>query len=250
MTSGSPGPTGATGPQGPVGPTGPQGQPGATGATGPTGPQGATGAQGPKGDTGDVGPTGATGPQGETGPTGPQGETGPQGPTGLTGPQGPTGLTGPTGPQGTAGENGWTFVALSADVADTTATAVDTLLSFTPLANSIYLVEAVLPFTTAASSTGLRWFFLPPTTGTSWSTASCYTPTTATAGARREGIMGNPPLASSNAGVAQTWTASGQGYFATGGTVVGPLVVRFATSAAGSAATIRAGAILRYRKVA
>lgn len=226
--------TGPAGPQGETGPSGPQGEAGPAGATGP------------QGATGPAGPTGATGPIGPTGETGPQGPTGPQGLTGPTGPKGDTGATGATGP---AGDPGWTYVTLASDVTDTTGTLQASGLSFVPVANAVYLVEAYLPWTTAAATTGFQWCFSPPS-GVTWSTQSVYSPTTATAGTRREGIMGTVVAGTANAGIAQTWLASGAGMFATGASPSGTAQVAFNTEVAGSAATIRAGAVYRWKRVA
>lgn len=179
---GPPGPAGPEGPKGDTGDTGPAGPEGPQGLTGPTGPTGADGVQGPKGDQGDPGPIGETGPAGAQGSAGPQGPAGAdgndgaQGPAGQTGPQGPEGPAGPagadsvvpgpqgqTGPQGETGPQGiqgiqgpegpegpagtgadpWTKVALASDFANSTVTFnTITGFTFTPPANSNWVLEA------------------------------------------------------------------------------------------------------------
>lgn len=159
------GPAGPQGPQGDPGPQGPQGNDGADGAVGPAGPQGDAGPQGPKGDTGDTGPAGSTGLQGPTGPQGPPGAdsqvpgpTGPQGPPGDTGPQGLQGIQGPEGPEGPQGPPGdsadpWTKIGLANDFANSTV-SFNTITgwTFTPPANTNWILEADVLIQTAGTT--------------------------------------------------------------------------------------------------
>lgn len=117
------GPTGPTGPQGATGPQGP------VGAIGPQGLQGPVGAQGIQGPAGPAGASGPQGPQGVAGPIGPQGPTGPAGPSGPAGPQGVAGLQGNPGTTGPTGPPGPTFLQLTGNQQNYTASGTFTVPS-------------------------------------------------------------------------------------------------------------------------
>lgn len=176
------GSVGPPGPQGPIGPAGPQGLQGMQGPIGLTGP---AGSQGPQGIKGDPGATGAQGMQGNTGPAGSIGMTGPAGADGAPGAQGLQGIQGIPGTAGTAGSQGiqgiqgiqWiqgvpgispttlTSTTLQSDAVIATYTPI-TGLSFTPAANTNYLMDCLIRYTSTAATTGINFAWDVPTAAT------------------------------------------------------------------------------------
>lgn len=247
ILAGVTGATGATGPTGGSGATGPVGPTGATGPTGPTGPAGATGATGPAGGGGG----GATGPTGPTGPAGATGPTGPTGPAGATGPTGPTGATGATGPAGGTGPSdatAWTTITKSTDesVASSNVLQDDDELSFATVAGAVYEFEAVLVYGSPAgggtpdfktafgedsTSRGVWWSLF-------WSTGDL-------ANATQQLV--NLTLSAGGGTATGDRSYFAKGHFVGGG---GTFKLQWAQNSANANATIlRAGSVLRYRRV-
>lgn len=269
---GQTGPTGPAGPQGPqgnTGLTGPQGNDGNDGATGPAGPQGETGAQGPTGLQGPQGNAGATGPEGPAGPQGPPGAdsqvpgpTGPQGPQGDAGPQGQTGPQGPQGdigPEGPAGADGsdadpWAKVGLASDFANSTVTFnTITGWTFTPPANTNWILEADVLVQTAGTTSVPR-LGLNVVAGQSYGSAEIEFATSATAKGSASGwwtaALANVQVPAGTAPVANQpyWMrlrASGRS-----GASPTAINVQLAAETAGTAATAKRGSEMRWRTAA
>lgn len=151
------------------------------------------------------------------------------------------------------GSDPWTNVILGSDFNTTSATAVSvTGLSFTPAANTRYLVEMVLLLRTATATVGARpgWNF---PTGLSDSMAWAESSNSATASALRFWGTGTANVNAASTGLANTtesWPGLGTVYLITGGSPSGAVQVTLASETAGTQVTVRAGSFLRYRIIA
>jgi len=82
---------------------------------------------------------------------------------GKTGIAGPQGATGPTGPTGAAGSDGWSYVKLANDHANSAVTLADvTGMNFSAALNTNYEVEVFGNFTSAATTTGMALALTTP----------------------------------------------------------------------------------------
>ncbi|MFH1683972.1 MAG: hypothetical protein ABIA67_03730 [Candidatus Margulisiibacteriota bacterium] len=138
-------------------------------------------------------------------------------------------------------------VSLASDVS-TTSTSFSNVtgLSFSALANKDYIFEALLIYTTAATTTGIRLGVNGPAAPTAivgdWKAYRSLT------SARVREFQNY------NSGTAATASLAGNNYAGmTGilrnGSTAGTFILRFASEIAGSTVTIKAGSVLRYKKV-
>lgn len=210
---------------------------------GDTGAQGLTGATGAQGVAGPTGPAGAQGPIGLTGPAGPTGSTGPAGATGAAGP------TGATGPQGVAGDPGWTFAKITADVSNSTVTLADvTGLSFTAAANTDYDFEFLVPFTSSALTTGLALALNGPGTPTLLAVRIEVPIGAGTEVDRHTNAYNTEALGTAVDVVNVARLARILGVLRNGATA-GSVIARFRSEVAGSAVTVKAGAVVRWKAI-
>lgn len=204
------------------------------------------GAQGP------TGPAGADGAQGPQGPQGPAGNDGATGATGPTGPQGPVGNTGATGPQGIPGPDIWKYVKLASDFnISTTAAGNVTAFSFTPLANTYYVIEGMFLLSTSVTTTGPRPGWTWPsglTVGAGW----ILTPSSATASVQAwvdrvtgEAVCNNTGLPVIN----RTYASPFQATLVVGGAPSGDFQIRLRSEIAASEVTMKAGSWFRHREI-
>ena len=147
------------------------------------------------------------------------------------------------------GSDPWTVVALAADFATSSGTAVDvTGLAFTPAANLRYRFEAVLMTRTATTTVGprpgLAW-----ATGLSDGVAVIKQTSSATAELTTNGNI-SAALLCAVGGVPTTtgsWPASISGIAVAGASPSGTVRVQLASETAGTNVTAKAGSFLRYR---
>lgn len=148
--------------------------------------------------------------------------------------------------------NAWTYVTLGSDFDTDSATAVDvTGLSFTPLANKTYEIEAILFCRTTLAANGPRPGFSIPTgmTDNMW-TLRIPTSTTAETMRNEGGTVANV-AASSGLPVADTsYLARGSAHFRTGATPSGDFKVILLSESAGTSVSVETGSLIRYRVIA
>ena len=146
------------------------------------------------------------------------------------------------------GGNDWVYVKL-VSAATTTGTAnSNTLLAFTPIANTMYEFEAKLFLQSAATTTGVRPGIAWPS-GLTQNSAWVLSPTSQTAFASR--FFGN----TSTANAASTATAiinegfygKAEGMFVTGANPSGNLIITLASEIAASEVRIMQNSFIRYR---
>lgn len=206
------------------------------------------GAQGPPGPPGPQGPEGPEGPEGDPGPQGPQGDVGPAGPKGDTGAQGPKGDTGEQGPQGPPGPESESTAVKTADTANSTTTLADCPeITFEALANSLYIIEVFLLWATSAVTVGPKI-----------SATASGSPTVTAGRFAADCVNGTPDSSSYNANDVCV-TLSGSPFTANNVGMLHAILktgaspstwkLRFAAETTGTI-TIKAGSVLRYRKVA
>jgi hypothetical protein len=152
---------------------------------------------------------------------------------------------------GSGGGSGWTYVKLLADAATTLTSNVDTLLRFTPDANSHYEVEGKFFLESVATTTGVRPGIKWSTSGLLRNVAWIVSPTSATAFVSR--FWGNT-VAANAASTAVPVANEGlygevNAMFVTAATVAGDFVITIASEIAGSQVKINGDSYIRYRKV-
>jgi hypothetical protein len=237
-------------PGGATGPTGASGPIGATGATGPQGVPGLDGSAGINGATGATGPAGS--PGGATGATGPAGSAGGVGATGATGPTGVSGGAGATGSTGPSDTTSWTSVVKASDesVSGSTVLQNDDELFFTATSGGIYEFELVLIYASpAGGGTPDIRFGLgeDATTGRGlFSTIANLTTADAPTSTQRHTDQGSGTTTSAGTGTADRVMVCKGGHRGNGGTF--RLVWAQNTSDA-NATIVRAGSVLRYRRI-
>lgn len=152
-------------------------------------------------------------------------------------------------PQSEAG--GWTYVKLAADSTTTTTSNSDTLLAFTPLANTHYEIEGKFFLESAATTTGVRPGIKWPTVGLTRNVGWMISPTSATAFASR--FWGNTTAA--NAAATATAVAN-EGIYGevkamilTDANISGDFIITIASEVSGSQVKINADSFIRYRAI-
>ena len=209
---------------------------------------GSTGAKGVTGNTGAKGVTGSSGAKGVTGNTGAKGVTGNTGAKGVTGSTGAKGSTGPTGAQGAQGLGSWdTIVNTTADrgTSNAAATAVPDL-TVAVSASSVYEFEAVL-FINNSAAGGSKFAIGGPAAALPY---AFYQGETATG---TGAVSATNTLAALDGTAFATTTGVDhvvviKGTMKVGGTA-GNLTIDQARVTGGSTATVRAGSVLKVRKV-
>jgi hypothetical protein len=189
------------------------------------------------------------GPQGIQGPAGADSTVpGPQGPAGPQGDHGPQGQTGQDGPQGIPGDPGITTCKTTQDTSNaTTAFADATGLSFTLLADTVYVFEFYLRFQSNTTTTGIGF----AVNGPSGAAVSLQThiPTTLAASTHGSAVAYNSGTASAGVAVINTTylaTLSGVIAVASQG---GTLQVRFKAETTGTV-KVMAGSVGQLYKAA
>jgi hypothetical protein len=175
---------------------------------------------------------------------------------GGVGTTGPAGADGAQGPQGAAGETGperadaWVYVFLENDALNSTTSSIDTLLTFTPLANKRYEIEMRFFMqssrTTAGVQIGLKW-----PTGVKQNIAWLTSSNSATTSSDR--FWGNTVTARvaalsveiANEGV---W-GGGSAVMVMDDSVSGEFIVTVASESTSSQARIMANSFIRYREI-
>lgn len=149
-----------------------------------------------------------------------------------------------------SGSDPWTIVKLASDFPTSSATAVDTGLAFTPLANTTYIVEGSFMVRTATATVGPRPGCAWPT-GCTDGVASIQQTSSATANVFANGNIVASVLAPVG-GVPTTtgsWPAFLWGVFTAGAAPSGTFKVQLASETAGTTVTMKAGSFLRYRAI-
>lgn len=149
------------------------------------------------------------------------------------------------------GSDPWTYVKLASDFTTSLATNANvTGLSFTPNANSTYVIEGFFLLRTATATVGPRPGIAWPT-GTSDGAAQIESANSAVA---QQYGAGNPSGAfnSASTGVPTTtgsWPGAMWGTVVTGASPSGTVQVTLASETAGTNVTMKAGSWIRYRTI-
>jgi hypothetical protein len=153
-----------------------------------------------------------------------------------------------TGPEST--------VVLSSDVTNSNSVANTiadvTGLSFPVTAAETYWFKFVIPYTAAATTTGSRWSINGPASPTLLAFTSQYSLTT-TSFTFNTGITYDAPSASNASSASATGLTSANTAIIEGiikPSASGTVIARFASKVASSAIVAKAGAFLRYRRIA
>lgn len=152
---------------------------------------------------------------------------------------------------GSSNLNGISYVIISNDVVNNNAVANTiqniTGLSFSVTSGKTYWFRFIIPYTSVVSSTGSRFSINGPTTSALY--FSLLNPTTVTGRTTELGLTAYDTPAASNTTSPSTLSAvaivEGIATFSANGTLIG----RFASEVAGSAITVRAGAIVYYKQL-
>jgi hypothetical protein len=135
----------------------------------------------------------------------------------------------------------------TSDLVESSGSPTDvTGLSFTPAANSTYLVEVWLAWKTAATTTGLQWTFSGPTSGATLQTQVQSVFNTTTAELSRSGAFDAMIAGTGESSTSVTYIARGAAIVVTGGSPSGNVKVQVQTEVAASAVTVLTGSVLRY----
>lgn len=146
------------------------------------------------------------------------------------------------------GSDPWTIVALGTDFTTTSATAVDSGLSFTPVANGRYMFEAVLGVRTATATVnprvGLAW-----ATGMSDGVAQIDESQSATARLMSNGNIAASLLVAVGGipNTTQSWPVTVWGWVKAGAAPSGSVRIQLASETAGTTVRVTANSYLRYR---
>lgn len=142
----------------------------------------------------------------------------------------------------------WTYVTLATAELNSTTSAINTALQFSPVASSRYEIEGRFYLQSAATTTGVRWGLAWPT-GLIQNAALGLSPSSATAGTYR--FWGNTAAANVAAtGVAvinEGFYGELQALMVTGGSPSGAFTVTLASEIAASEARIMGNSFIRYR---
>jgi hypothetical protein len=159
----------------------------------------------------------------------------------------PTSVILSTGPA-----DSWTYVKLASDFSTTATTNQDTGMAFTADVSSHYEVEGYFYLQGAATTTGPRPGIKWPTAGVVRNVARASASSSATALVQR--FWGGVAAGANAANTAVTaanvdqW-GDLQAFFTTTTSVTGQFVVTLASEVSGSAAVMKAGSFIRYRKI-
>lgn len=145
--------------------------------------------------------------------------------------------------------NADTLLRSVADHANSTVTATDIPgLGFTPVANSLYVIEGLVPVQTAITTTGVQLILAGPTTGITWSAVTIHTPTASNADTPFHGALN--AAAPMTAGLTAVAMARVKAMVQVGASPgAGNIRLQLRSEIAASAVTVRAGAFLRYRTI-
>lgn len=141
----------------------------------------------------------------------------------------------------------WTYLKLAADFSNSTLTATDvTGLALTPVANTDYLVRAYLPTVAAAVTTGVQLGLGGPT-GMNYAAVKIRQPTTATTDVTLNGGLNS--FCAATAGLTTVALSEIEALVSVGPAISGTIRVQLKSEVAGSAVTVKAGAVMLYREV-
>ena len=150
---------------------------------------------------------------------------------------------------GTPVESDWTYVTLTGDELNSTVTATNTALTFTPDASSKYEIEGRFYLQSAATTTGVRWGLVWPS-GVDQNAAMGVSPNSSTAAAYR--FWGNTAaanVAATGVAVINEGIYGGlQALMVTSATPSGSFTVTLASEIAASEVRIMQNSFIRYRK--
>lgn len=141
------------------------------------------------------------------------------------------------------------YLVLAADQAESASVLTDVAgLAFTPQPNTTYFVEFFGCWETAVATTALRLAFQGPT-GTVYGTQALRVQNSSAGVDVRLGALGSETTGTA-ANATTNNNAEGWAIFKTGASPSGDFRVQIRSEIGGSAVTLKAGAFLRYRKLA
>lgn len=142
----------------------------------------------------------------------------------------------------------WQYSFLAANISESAGVVSPSGMSFVPIENKRYRVEAYLLFNAAASTTGLQWRFTAPSSGLTTSAQALMVPNTINAQVLRFAQLG--VVVAGTSSPSADALAKGDAILICGaGPIVGSLLLEFATEVPGSAVTLLPGSHMRWIEI-